>query len=221
MEDDKDISPLDSSAQGTVKVDNKQTAHPIMADSEAFDPSTLDYSSVPLFEGLQASRSREDITREVIAHYSPFVRHVPQLICQSAEDMEVDPIFAAPSVMQAEGQFLAREHLLSGVRINIPRSSKLWAGDQLRLRWGSGTYCSPVGEPKSRKGPREIRWLSGRHLSRSHNGLIEVSYEVFRRSRLVGISEALTLMLIGEMKVDHLSKEQARLRAIRRRQRFQ
>lgn len=217
MEDDKDISPPVNSSQVTDDIDNTMAKTPIMNCSETFDPSTLDYSSVPLYEELQATRSKEDITREVIAHYSSFVGHVPYLACPTAEELDVDPIFSAPCVTQAEGHFLGRHHLLDGVRIDIPRSSKLWAGDQLRLRWGSGTYCSSIGEPKNRKGPREIRWLNGKHLARSTNGLIQVSYEVFRRSRLVGISECLTLMLTGELRRSPQSTEQTRIRAIRRR----
>jgi hypothetical protein len=219
MEDDKDISPPVNPPQHTDNRDNEPANHPIMDYSEEFDPATLDYSSVPLFEEFRATRSKEDITREVIAHYASFVKNVPHVAFQTTEEMEIDPIFIAPTVTQAEGNYLAREHLMSGVRINIPRSSKLWTGDQLRLRWGSGTYCSPISEPTHRKGPREVRWLSGAHLGRSTHGMIQVSYEVFRRSRLVGISESLTLWLTGDLKRSPQQPEKIRLRAIRRRKR--
>ena len=219
MEDEKDIllpAVLPSAAADT---DNKWMENMRVIDNETFDPSTLDSSGVPLYEELQAVRSIDDITREVIASYSSFIANVPRYDCPSADELNIEPIFAAPFVSQAKAQMLARSELLDGVRINIPRSPKLWVGDQLKLRWGTITYYSVIGEPKSRTGPREMRYLSGAHLGRSKNGLVEVSYEVLRRSKLVGISEPLILMLTGDNNPCPTSPD--RTRAIRRRKRFQ
>jgi len=219
MEDDKDILPPVNPPSGTADIDNNWMENMRAMDNEAFDPSTLDPSCVPLYEELQAVRSIDEITREVIAGYSSFLGNVPRLDCPCAEEMNIEPIFAAPFVSEAKAQMLPRSALLNGIRINVPRSPKLWAGDQLKLRWGTITYYSVIGEPKRRTGPRETRYLSGAHLGRSKNGLVEVSYEVLRRSKLVGVSEPLILMLTG----DHnpCPKSPDRTRAIRRRKRLQ
>lgn len=219
MEDDKDIPPPINPPSGATDIDNNWMENMRAMDNEAFDPSTLDPSCVPLYEELQAVRSIDDITREVIASYSSFLANVPRLDCPCAEEMNIEPIFAAPFVTEAKAQMLPRSALLNGIRINVPRSPKLWTGDQLKLRWGTTTYYSVIGEPKGRTGPRETRYLSGAHLGRSKNGLVEVSYEVLRRSKLVGISEPLILMLTGDPSASPTSPD--RTRAIRRRKRLQ
>lgn len=218
MEDEKDILLPKGLPSATANTDNKWMENMRAIDNQAFDPSTLDPSCVPLYEELQAVRSIDQITREVIASYSSFLANVPRLDCPSADELNIEPIFAAPLVSEAKSQMLPRSALLDGIRINIPRSPKLWAGDQLKLRWGNTTYYSVIGEPRGRTGPRETRYLSGAHLGRSKNGLVEVSYEVLRRSKLVGVSETLILMLVGDHHIGPPPPD--RTRAIRRRKRI-
>jgi hypothetical protein len=219
MEDERDILLPALLPPAAAHTDNNWMENMEEIDNQVFDPSTLDLSCVPLYAELKAVRSVHDITREVVASYSSFLANVPRLDCPCAEEMNIEPIFAAPFVSEAMAQMLPRSALLDGIRINIPRSSKLWTGDHLKLRWGNTTYYSVIGEPKGRKGPRETRCLSGAHLGRSKNGLVEVSYEVLRRSKLVGISEPLILMLTSDHSPCPTSPD--RTRAIRRRKRLQ
>jgi hypothetical protein len=55
------------------------------------------------------------------------------------------------------------------------------------------------------------QYLAHAALADYKNGFVEVSYEVVRRSRLVGVSEVLTVVLKGDSK-----RRSSRTRALRR-----
>jgi hypothetical protein len=215
MEDEKDIQPpIDMQKKPTV-VDEETTQDPLMNNSEVANDS-ISGASVPFYEELHAVPVTDSPSKEAAIDYSFLVLHAPGFPWQdNEENLRANPIFPAPYLSGDTPDRVTQEQLIVGVYINIPRSPKLWAGDQLRLRWGYNTFYTTVTESRGRTGPRLVQYLNSERLGDYKDGIVEVLYEVVRRSRLIGVSETLRVELHGVGKTPR--RPPSRTRAIRRR----
>lgn len=216
MEDEKDIQPPANPAIQVSETGKEPTEKPLMINSAKLDDSTASNSSVPLYEDLQAVPAPGATARETAIIYSNYLQSAPGFPWQPTEEsMSATPTFAAPYLTHNESGIVTQEQLITGIFINVPRSPKLWAGDQLKMRWGYNTYYTTIGESTNRSEPRLTQYLNCERLGDYKNGEVEVRYEVVRRSRLVGVSETLKLIVCDEGK--GRPKPTSRKRSIRRR----
>lgn len=212
MEDEMDISPTVDSQVNTPDSDKESTEHPVMGNSDEPKPRAGYMPSIPHFEEFQAVPSANVTANETAIIFEHYLRSVPSFPWQPHEaSMDATPVFEAPTLVNNKSGIVTREQLIDGIFIEVPRSPKLWAGDQLKMRWGYNTFLTTVGESKNRTGPRLTQYLAHAALADYKNGFVEVSYEVVRRSRLVGVSEVLTVVLKGSAK-----RRSSRNRALRR-----
>lgn len=214
MEDEKDIqSPGDP--DGTPSGINKEPEQPAMnADAPSSEPPAD--ASVPLYEEFHAVPAPKKTASETALCYAEYLHNAPGFPWKQEQALlDPTPSFEAPYITGASADRLTDSELISGIFLNIPRSPRLWVGDQLKLRWGHNTFYTTIGESKGRNGPRLIQYLNNESLADYDNGLVEVRYEVVRRSRLVGISETLTINLHREG--ERRRRSVNRTRAIRRR----
>jgi hypothetical protein len=212
MEDEMDLPPPVDSQVNPTENDKKSTEDQVMGNSgESKQPAGLK-SSIPHFEEFHAVPSADVTANETALIFEHYLRSVPSFPWQPHEaTMDATPVFAAPTLVNNKSGVVTREQLIDGVFIEVPRSPKLWAGDQLKMRWGYNTFLTTIGETKGRNGPRLTQYLAHAALADYKNGFVEVSYEVVRRSRLVGVSEVLTVVLKGSAK-----RRLSRNRALRR-----
>jgi hypothetical protein len=105
------------------------------------------------------------------------------------------PNLLAPYLTGADADNVTAEQLINGVYVNIPRSRKLWKGDRIKLIWGYNTFYTTLEPNRRRNEPRLVQYLNSEQLANYQDGQVQVHYEVIRRSRLVGISERLTVNL--------------------------
>jgi hypothetical protein len=212
MEDEMDLPPPVDSQVNPTENDKEPTENQVMGNSgESKQPAGFK-SSIPHFEEFHAVPSADVTANETALIFEHYLRSVPSFPWQPHEaTMDATPVFAAPTLVNNKSGVVTREQLIDGVFIEVPRSPKLWAGDQLKMRWGYNTFLTTVGETKGRNGPRLTQYLAHAALADYKNGFVEVSYEVVRRSRLVGVSEVLTVVLKGSAK-----RRSSRNRALRR-----
>ncbi|WP_296260980.1 MULTISPECIES: hypothetical protein [unclassified Pseudomonas] len=137
---------------------------------------------------------------------------VPWEVAQQAT--KAAPTLPAPFLTGVNDGVVTEEQLITGVYINIPRTPRIWAGDQLKMRWGNSTFYTTIGEANGRTGPRLIQYLNAEKLGSYKTGAVEIRYEVVRRARLVGVSETLQIVLRSDGKTH---PKTLRGRAIRRR----
>lgn len=128
------------------------------------------------------------------------------------EEMDIEPDLQAPFLSGADAASITPEQIVAGVYINVPRSSKLWTGDHIKLVWGNNTFYTTLDSGPHNKVSRLIQYLNSEQLADYQTGEVHVHYEVVRRSRLVGISKHLTINLEGEGR----PYSSQRYRAIRR-----
>jgi len=214
MEDEMDIQPPVNPPQKDTNTGRDSTDNPLMVNSEELsDPAD---TSVPFYEDLHAVTASESSSKETAVAYPGHLQDIPGFPWQPNEEaLRANPIFPAPYLSGNTPDSVTQEQLIIGVYVNVPRSPKLWAGDQLRMRWGFNTFYTTVSESKSRTGPRLIQYLNSEGLGDYKDGIVEVRYEVVRRSRLIGISETLKVTLVGDGKTR--PRPPSRIRAIRRR----
>ncbi|WP_110947152.1 hypothetical protein [Pseudomonas bohemica] len=215
MEDETDIQlPIDPQDN---QLDNsdKPVKDQLINKKEEFDESTLRKASVPHYEELHAPQPPGATTNETASFY---IEHLEGALGFSWEvdqqAKKATPTLPAPFLSGDKDGVLTEEQLISGVYINIPRSAKIWSGDQLKMRWGNSTFYTTVGEANGRSGPRMIQYLNAEKLGSYKTGAVEIRYEVVRRARLVGVSETLQIVLRSDGK-NH--PKTLRGRAIRRR----
>jgi hypothetical protein len=149
-------------------------------------------------EPESAGSTQQSKIQEACNKYIPLARSNPTLPW-AQEDFQsgATASLAAPYISNADASHLTEPQLIVGVYINIPRSPKLWAGDQLKLTWGYNTFYCTITEPKDRKGPRLIQYLNSEKLAHYKDGEVYVYYEVVRGNKLVGVSEKLKVTLSG------------------------
>lgn len=212
MEDEKDIQPP---VNPQIDLNGENDAPSTLNSERAADRSqgTADQTS---YTPPETDPPTAVNLGEMGTDYS---KHVLSMCGLTLEDVEDDerptPTFQAPFISPEGLSTITHEQLVAGIFINVPRSPRLWIGDQLKMRWGYNTYYTTIAEPTSRKGPRLTQYLNSERLGAYPDGEVEVRYEVVRRSRLVGISETLTVTLSGNGQAR--SKPPVRGRAIRRR----
>jgi hypothetical protein len=212
MEDERDITPPVESQVNTPDSDRETTENPVMGNSEEPKRREGYKPSIPHFEELRAVPSADVTANETAIIFEHYLRSIPSFPWQPHEEsMDATPVFEAPTLANNKTGIVTREQLIDGIFIEVPRSPKLWTGDQLKMRWGYNTFLTTVGESKTRTGPRLTQYLAHAALADYKNGFVEVSYEVVRRSRLVGVSEVLTVVLKGDSK-----RRSSRTRALRR-----
>lgn len=215
MEDEMDIQPPDKPGIQASDLDKKPTNDPLMENTnDANDSTGGDGSPLP-YEDVQVPAPGAT-AKETALIYSDYLQNVQSFAWQPDEEsMAATPTFAAPYITGLPSGNLTQEQLIAGIFINVPRSPKLWVGDQLKMRWGYNTFYTTVAESNGRTGPRLTQYLNSEKLGDYKNGEVDVRYEVVRRSRLVGVSETLKVTLSGDGK-GH-PRPPNRARAIRRR----
>lgn len=215
MEDEMDIQPPANPQDNHLDNHKKSTKDQLMDNSEKFDESTLRKASVPHYEELHATQPPGATANETATFYTEHLQGAlgfPWELDQEA--MKATPTLPAPFLTGDKDGVVTEEQLITGIYINIPRSAKIWAGDQLKMRWGNSTFYTTVGEANGRSGPRMIQYLNAEKLGSYKTGAVEIRYEVVRRARLVGVSETLQIVLRSDGK-NH--PKTLRGRAIRRR----
>ncbi len=215
MEDEMDIQSPANPQLKVLDIDNESTENPLMVNGDELNDSTHCDVSVPLYEDLHALPKPDITAKETAVSLSSYLQSVPSFAWHpDKETMNATPTFAAPYLTDNPSGCVTREELIAGVFINVPRSPKLWVGDQLKMRWGYNTFYTTIGESKDRTGPRLTQYVNSGGLADYENGVVEVRYEVVRRSRLVGVSETLTVVIRqGKTR----SRSPNRTRSIRRR----
>lgn len=194
MEDDMDNQPPSHSQPIVTDKDNKVNLP--NSKSTRRKGKSPDKNSIPLYEDLQAVPPEEMSAAEQALVYASQLQNVPGFPWHhGTQDPDTAPLFDAPYLTGANPEGPTEGQLHVGIYINIPRSSKLWFGDHLKLRWGHNTFYTTVGKVEGRKGPRLVQYLNNETLADYQSGCVEVRYEVVRRARLVGISETLTVNL--------------------------
>ena len=216
MEDEMDIQPPVDPKKEDADIGEDSTDNLLMVNSEEFHAPTVDTASVPFYEELHALPAGESSSKETAIAYPDHLQGVSAFPWQpNEESIRATPTFPAPYLSDNTTGRVTQEQLISGVFINVPRSPRLWAGDQLRMRWGYNTFYTTVSESKGRTGPRLTQYLNSERLGDYKDGIVEVRYEVVRRSRLIGVSEVLRVVLEGDGKPR--ARPPSRTRAIRRR----
>lgn len=116
---------------------------------------------------------------------------------EEEHEMNGTPNLQAPFLSGADAGGITPEQIVAGVYINIPRSNMLWAGDQIKLIWGTNTFYTTLESKPFVAEPRLVQYINCEQLADYQNGDVSVHYEVVRRSRLVGISDPLAIYLEG------------------------
>ena len=212
MEDEKDIQPPVNPQNNVQGADNALSIqnNERTSDLSHADAADASYAASEIFPIPTVSLS------EAGADYSKHVLSMCGLTLEAhQEDDSPTPTFKAPFLSPEGLSSITHEQLVAGIFINVPRSPRLWVGDQLKMRWGYNTYYTTIAEPTCRTGPRLTQYLNSERLGAYPDGVVEVRYEVVRRSRLVGISETLEVTLTGNGQA--WPKPPPRGRAIRRR----
>jgi hypothetical protein len=198
MEEEMDIQPPVNPKNTPFDGDKESVDNPTTGANAPQDPC-VDKGSVPLYEDLHAIAPAEASAAEAALLYSHHLQNAPGFPWQpERKEPNPTPCFAAPYITGGDSNNLTYSQVISGIFLNIPRSPKLWVGDQLKLRWGHNTFYTTVAESKGRDGPRMVQYLNNESLVDYESGIIEVHYEVVRRSRFVGISETLCINLNRE-----------------------
>jgi hypothetical protein len=216
MEDEMDIQPPIDPQKKDTDMCEDSSDNPLMVNSEEAKQSDESSTPPPLYEDLLAVPAGESSSKETAVTYPDYLQSVPSFPWQPDEEtVRANPIYPAPYLSGNTPDSVTYEQLIIGVYINIPRSPRLWVGDQLRMRWGYNTFYTTIPESKRRTGPRLIQYLNSERLGDYEDGVVEVRYEVVRRSRLIGVSETLKVTLIGDGKPR--PRAPSRIRGIRRR----
>jgi len=215
MEDEKDIPGSVHLPKSNPGKPLHSTENQVMNNSEKKDELTWSDSCVPFYEELHAAPAASNSLKEMAAGYSASLNAIAQHAWQLDEECQnAKPTLDAPFICGYESGVVNPEDLVNGVLIQVPRCSKLWAGDQLRMRWGCNTFYSDIPVSASREGGRLAQFINTERLAKYENGEIAIRYEVIRRSRLVGVSHPLTITVRGS-KIR--PKQASPVRAIRRR----
>lgn len=215
MEDEKDIQPSVYPQENTADSPQASMENQVMETREQKNASPGKDGPIPHYEDLHAAPATNKTSEEVPVDYSRCLKSLPDFPWHLDEESRLaTPTLDAPSIQGHPSGVLTEEELVAGIFINVPRSPKLWTGDQLKMRWGCNTFYTTIAAPNGRTGPRLSQYLNCERLATYKNGEIEVRYEVVRRSRLVGVSETLTIMLRGGK---GRPKPASRTRSIRRR----
>ncbi|MDH0745400.1 hypothetical protein N5D61_03445 [Pseudomonas sp. GD03842] len=213
MEDEKDI-PSSAQPQQNKSQHSTESTERDAVDREPTAPNEQVWS-VPHYEEFHAGPRSLSTQDQIPAEYSRGLNSILDMAWRLDEAIKTaNPTLAAPSIEGHPSSVLTQEQLMAGVYVNIPRSSRIWSGDHLKMRWGSNTLFTVVPVADDRHGPRMRQFVCLDRLAKYETGEIDVRYEVVRRARLVGISETLTIKVYG-------SKTRPRsahpMRAIRRR----
>lgn len=215
MEDEMDIQPPVKLQDNRLDNQTKSTKDPLLDNSEELNQAKFNTASVPHYEDLHATQPPGATANETATFYSEHLQSVLGFPWELDEEaMTATPTLPAPFLTGDRDGVVTEEQLIIGVFINVPRSAKIWAGDQLKMRWGTSTFYTTIGESSGRTGPRLIQYLNAEKLGSYKTGAVEIRYEVVRRSRLVGVSETLKIVLRSDGK-NH--PKTLRGRAIRRR----
>lgn len=215
MDDDMDIQPPIKSNQSPSSGNRESKDNLMMGADDKEDPSAQ-RGTVPLYQDFMAIPPKTMTAAEVAVVYANYLQNVPGFPWQQDDEkQDTTPCFSAPYITGTDAEVITDTQLNSGVFLNIPRSPKLWIGDQLKLRLGQTTFYTTIGKSQGRDGPRLVQYMNNEALGNQKNGLVEIRYEVVRRSKLVGISESLSIHLHRENKRTY--KSSSRTRAVRRR----
>lgn len=215
MEDEKDIQPSVHPQKNKAGSPKAVMKNQVMEPREQNTASPEQDGPIPHYEDLHAAPAAGATSEEVPASYSQCLKSLPEFPWHLDEESRLaTPTLDAPYITGHATGVMTEEELVAGIFINVPRSPKLWTGDQLKMRWGCNTFYTTIPAPNGRTGPRLSQYLNCERLATYKNGEIEVRYEVVRRSRLVGVSETLTIMLRGGKT---RPKPASRARSIRRR----
>jgi len=116
---------------------------------------------------------------------------------EEEDEMIATPNLLAPFLSGANAGGITPDQIVAGVYVNIPRSRMLWTGDQLKLIWGQNTFYTTLDSTPCIDEPRLVHYINCDQLAHYQNGEVHIHYEVVRRSRLVGISQPLTVYVEG------------------------
>jgi hypothetical protein len=186
-------------------MDNKDTPLPVeqnVSNTDINDNNTASAAAVTAkggtHERVEPGSGATDKAQELCQSYLPQGKPTAG-IPWSDEDLEDGPgaTLEAPYITGADADHLTQPELIVGVYLNIPRSPKIWTGDQLKITWGYNTFYSTIAEATTRKGPRLVQYLNSQELAHYDDGEVFVYYEVVRGNRLIGISEKLKVTLLG------------------------
>lgn len=196
MKDETDIQPPVNPNKNASETDKDSSEKLAMKDN---DDSTFSTTSIPLYEELCATPPKKATAQEIAQNYGDYLQNAPGFPWQPDEEtIGATPTFEAPFLTDNPSASVTREQLITGIFINVPRSPKLWVGDQLKMRWGYNTFYTTVTESTGRSGARLTQYLNSEGLANYASGELEVRYEVVRRSRLVGVSETLKVTVQGD-----------------------
>lgn len=213
MEDEMDIQPPDESH---TEGQGEEKGNPLTKNKQHTPPSAVDLPANLSYDQTEMVPVCDATSKEAAVSYAQCLHKIPELSVRTPDaDKQITPVFEAPYLNNNDSGIVTYDQLVTGIFINVPRSPKLWAGDQLKMRWGYNTYYTTITEPTSRTGPRLTQYLNSERLGDYPEGVVEVRYEVVRRARLIGVSETLKLTLSSEGKPR--PKPPSRGRAIRRR----
>jgi hypothetical protein len=178
----RDIDPSRIKNQGSERMD-KPVDPPALLPMHADLMGTLDF--------LDEADS-VDIYKEAL-------KRAPGFPWAQIESTNKKPlVLLAPYLTGVNVDKVTVEQLIEGIYINIPRSKNLWKGDQLRIVWGYNTFYTTLEGSPQRDEPRLVQYMNSEQLADYQSGVVNVHYEVVRRSRLVGISETLKVTLHGK-----------------------
>jgi len=194
MEDDKDV-PSSNPTPDNAPNKKEMSAEDQMANAdERFDQSSFNLDSIPHYEDLRAIQPPGATSKDIVAFYSEHLEHVLGFSWEVNEEArKTAPTLPAPTLSGSQHGEVSTEQLARGVCLAIPRCSKIWADDQLKVRWGRSMFYTAVPRCEDRKGPRVIMFVAAEGVPNDRTGLIDIHYEVVRRKRLIGVSETLTI----------------------------
>jgi hypothetical protein len=194
MEDENEIPPSLNPPEATRKKDETSAEDQMANADERVDSSSFNMDSIPHYEELRAILPPGATSKDIATFYSEHLEHVLGFSWELDEQAhKAMPTLPPPSLVGGKNGEVSTGQLAEGVFINVPRCSKNWHKDQLKMRWGKSTFYTTVPPPQKRNEPRLTQFLTADGIPNDRTGLIDIRYEVVRRSRLVGVSETLTV----------------------------
>ena len=131
---------------------------------------------------------RESLRRALVRAYSQE---------KEEDEIMVNPNLQAPTLSGADASGITPEQIASGVYINIPRARTLWAGDHIKLIWGTNAFYTTLESNPLVSESHLVQYINCDQLADYQNGEVNVHYEVVRRAQLLGVSKPLTVNLQG------------------------
>lgn len=194
MKDKEDLPPSSNLPDNTRTQEETSAEDQLANADERVDGLSFNMDSIPHYEELRAILPPGATSNDIVTFYSEHLEHVLGFSWEIDEQAEkAMPTLPAPYLLGGRNGEITTEQLAEGVLINVPRCSKIWTKDQLKMRWGKSTFYTSVPPPLKRNEPRLRQFLTAEGVPNDRTGLIDIRYEVVRRNRLIGVSETLTI----------------------------